>query len=183
MYTTLRDDLITISESLIIGRNVSSVSDPLGVLVGLGDLDDELDSVLLDAFEVGKALDDLKSRSHEELGSGGDHAAFALDAASVLVRVALFDDELALGVVDDHVVLVRLLLRHDLLALEIPVAFGVRVFDFALDLAAHAFVAFELLWQALGELERWLFYVQVARCLFVLVDHARVLAFVLFNVL
>lgn len=99
------------------------------------------------------------------------------------MRVALFDDELALGVIDDHVVLVRLLLRHDLLALEVPVAFGVRVFDFALDLAAHAFVAFELLWQALGELERWLFYVQVARCLFVLVDHARVLAFVLFNVL
>lgn len=53
MYTTLRDDLITISESLVIGRNVSSVSDPLGVFVGLGDLDDELDSVLLDAFEIG----------------------------------------------------------------------------------------------------------------------------------
>lgn len=134
-------------------------------------------------FSYLETLDDFESWSHKKLGASDDHAASTLDSATIAVRIAFLDDELAFRVVGNDVVLLRVLLGHDLLALEVPVAFGIAILDLALDLGRQALVAFHLLRQSFRELERRLFHVQIARGLLGLVDHARVLALVLFHVL
>lgn len=129
----LGDDFVSIGVTFFVRDNVPSVSNPLGYSIRLGDLDDELNSVLLDRFGVLETFGNFESRSHEELRAGGYNAALALDATTVNCRIALLNDELAFGVIHDHIVLLRVVLRNDLLSLKVPVAFGVTILNLALD--------------------------------------------------
>ena len=179
----VRDDDEAAGEALLVGVDVAAVARPRALLAGLVDLDDELDAGLLERLGVGELAHELERRLHEQLGAGGDHAALALVAAAVLLRIALLDDELAFEAARDHLVLVRLVLGVDALALEVPVAVGVLVLDLALDLARLVLVGLELRGQAFGEAEGGLFHVQVAARLLLLVDDARVLGLVVLDVL